>query len=73
MRWRRRDRATATTAGAGASDLAPNLKVVPSGYDTAFVFSGGGNLGSIQVGMLRALLGAGIVPDLLVGCSVGRR
>jgi NTE family protein len=71
MRWRRRDRATAATAGAGASDLAPNLKVVPSGYDTAFVFSGGGNLGSIQVGMLRALLGAGIVPDLLVGCSVG--
>jgi NTE family protein len=40
-------------------------------YATAFVFSGGGNLGSIQVGMLRALLGAGIVPDLLVGASVG--
>jgi NTE family protein len=40
-------------------------------YSTAFVFSGGGNLGSIQVGMLRALLEAGVVPDLLVGSSVG--
>jgi NTE family protein len=49
----------------------PHLAVVPRRYEHAFVFSGGGNLGSIQVGMLRALLGAGIVPDLLVGCSVG--
>ncbi|MDQ3153162.1 MAG: patatin-like phospholipase family protein [Actinomycetota bacterium] len=37
----------------------------------AFILSGGGNLGSIQVGMLRALLEAGIVPDVLVGASVG--
>lgn len=40
-------------------------------YEHAFVFSGGGNLGSIQVGMVRALLEAGITPDLLVGSSVG--
>lgn len=36
-----------------------------------FVLSGGGNLGAVQVGMLRALLEHGIQPDLVVGCSVG--
>jgi NTE family protein len=38
---------------------------------TAFVLGGGGNLGSIQVGQLRALLERNIVPDVVVGCSVG--
>lgn len=38
---------------------------------TAFVLSGGGNLGAVQVGMLRALHERRIVPDLLVGTSVG--
>ncbi len=38
---------------------------------TAFVFAGGGSLGAIQVGMLRALLAAGVTPDFLVGSSVG--
>jgi NTE family protein len=38
---------------------------------TAFVLGGGGNLGSIQVGMMRALFARGIRPDLIVGCSVG--
>jgi NTE family protein len=37
----------------------------------AFVLSGGGSHGAAQVGMLRALLDAGIVPDVVVGCSVG--
>ncbi|MDH3306476.1 MAG: patatin-like phospholipase family protein [Acidimicrobiia bacterium] len=37
----------------------------------AFVLSGGGNLGAVQVGMLRALAEADVVPDLIVGCSVG--
>lgn len=37
----------------------------------AFALSGGGVLGSIQVGQLLALLEAGIVPDLLIGTSVG--
>jgi NTE family protein len=36
-----------------------------------FVLSGGGSLGAAQVGAMRALLEAGIRPDLLVGCSVG--
>ena len=38
---------------------------------TAFVLGGGGVLGSAEVGMLRALLDAGITPDLVVGTSVG--
>lgn len=38
---------------------------------TAFVFAGGGSLGAAQVGMLEALAEAGVVPDLLVGASVG--
>lgn len=38
---------------------------------TAFVLSGGGSLGSVQVGMLQALAAHGIEPDLLIGTSVG--
>ena len=37
----------------------------------AFVLGGGGNLGAVQVGMLRALVEHGITADLVVGCSVG--
>jgi NTE family protein len=37
----------------------------------AFVLGGGGVLGATQVGMLRALLEAGVRPDLVVGTSVG--
>jgi NTE family protein len=37
----------------------------------AFVLSGGGNLGAVQVGMLDALRERGIAPDFLVGTSVG--
>lgn len=38
---------------------------------TVFVLSGGANYGAVQVGMLRALFAAGIVPDAVVGASVG--
>ena len=41
------------------------------GPTTAFVLGGGGNLGAIQVGMIRALVDRGITPDVVVGCSVG--
>lgn len=37
----------------------------------AFVLGGGGVLGATQVGMLRALLEAGIRPDVILGTSVG--
>ena len=38
---------------------------------TAFVLSGGGSLGAVQVGMLQALGRHGVAPDLLLGTSVG--
>ena len=37
----------------------------------AFAFSGGGPLGAMQVGQLRALFEHGVIPDLVVGSSVG--
>jgi len=37
----------------------------------AFVLGGGGNLGSLQIGMLRALVEHGVRPDMVIGCSVG--
>lgn len=37
----------------------------------AFVLSGGGNLGALQIGMLRALAERAVVPDVVLGCSVG--
>jgi NTE family protein len=40
-------------------------------HTTAFVLSGGGSLGAVQVGMLQALSSAGVEPDLLVGTSAG--
>ncbi len=41
------------------------------GGATAFVLAGGGSLGALQVGMLKALAESRIVPDMIVGSSVG--
>src|SRR5512134_1037328 len=38
---------------------------------TAFVLSGGGNRGPIEVGALQSLLEHGIQPDFIVGTSAG--
>jgi len=38
---------------------------------TAFVLAGGGSLGAVEVGMLQALVERGVMPDLVVGSSVG--
>lgn len=38
---------------------------------TAFVLGGGGVLGAVEVGMLRALFDRGVLPDLVLGTSVG--
>ena len=38
---------------------------------TAFVLSGGASHGAVQVGMLEALAGRGVRPDLVFGASVG--
>ena len=34
---------------------------------TAFILAGGGSLGAIQVGMLRALVDYGVEADLVIG------
>jgi NTE family protein len=36
---------------------------------TAFVLAGGGSLGAVEVGMLRALAAVGLRPDFIVGAS----
>lgn len=38
---------------------------------TAFVFAGGGSLGAVEVGMLRALVERAVQADFVVGASVG--
>jgi NTE family protein len=43
----------------------------PEGRRAAFVLTGGGSLGAVQVGMMAALHERGIDPDVLVGTSVG--
>jgi NTE family protein len=48
--------------------VTPGAGTVPR---TALVLGGGGVLGAVQVGMLAALLDAGIRPDLIFGTSVG--
>lgn len=50
---------------------APRHLVSQGNARTAFVLSGGGSLGAVQVGMLQALTEAGIHPDMLIGTSVG--
>lgn len=44
---------------------------LPTAAKIAFVLGGGGRLGACEVGMLRALLERDIVPDLIVGTSIG--
>jgi NTE family protein len=43
----------------------------PGEQTVAFVLGGGGMLGANEVGMLRALVEAGIVPDMILGTSIG--
>src|SRR5882757_338425 len=50
--------------GAGSADAEASPLV-------AYVLGGGGDLGANEVGMLRALLERGILPDLIVGTSIG--
>jgi NTE family protein len=44
---------------------------MPDAGPTAFVFAGGGSLGAVEVGMLKALVAHGLGADLVVGASVG--
>jgi NTE family protein len=47
------------------------VKSLGEGMMRAFVLSGGGNRGPLEVGALQVLLERGIVPDMLVGTSAG--
>jgi NTE family protein len=61
-------------ASVSGPDMAVGGPPAPSGVGrgtTAFVLGGGGSLGAVQVGMLRALLERGIRPDFVVGTSIG--
>jgi NTE family protein len=71
-----RDGAEAVDAGDAAPVLA--AKSTPArqaaaalNYETVFVLGGGGHLGAYEVGMLKALLEAGVKPDAVLGTSVG--
>jgi predicted acylesterase/phospholipase RssA len=49
-----------------------HIRRSPQWYDyTAFVLSGGGARGALQVGAVRALLEAGVTPNVLIGTSIG--
>jgi NTE family protein len=51
--------------------LAAKARMDPGAMTRAFVLAGGGSLGAVQVGMLRALAEHGMSPDFVVGSSVG--
>ena len=78
FRLREGPRPAATPTG-GARDTCGMLGPVSPDLDdrsrarqrTAFVLSGGGSLGAVQVGMLQALAAADIQPDFLIGTSAG--
>lgn len=47
------------------------MKKIKNNLKTAFVFSGGGSLGAIETGALKALVEHNIQADLIIGTSVG--
>lgn len=61
-----------TTAGPPVGyDLTVSTDSAKPPRKIGFVLGGGGHLGANEVGMLQALLETGIVPDVIVGTSVG--
>ena len=55
----------------GPEETPGNGRPEAPAYKLAFVLSGGGSLGSVQVGCIQLLMEHGIFPDLIVGTSVG--
>jgi NTE family protein len=70
-RWGRKGRKAGKSAGATAEAGTTGPDEPDGPGPIAFVMSSGRNLGAVQIGMLRALVEHGVVPDLVVGCSVG--
>jgi NTE family protein len=56
---------------AEALSSTPSVRRSANPPKTAFVFAGGGSFGSVQVGMLRALLSHRVTADMVVGSSIG--
>lgn len=54
-----------------ASAVLDDLRDFRPEAPVAFVLGGGGVRGAYQVGMIQALLESGIVPDIIVGTSIG--
>lgn len=48
-----------------------NAMIPAAGRRVAFVLSGGGSIGAVQVGMVHALYERGIAPDFMVASSAG--
>lgn len=59
-----------SAVGVGDESRHATMKPMVSG-PIAFVLGGGGVLGAVEVGMLRALFRAGFRPDLVIGTSIG--
>ncbi len=66
-----KDQRYVTAAEQHSSDRATQHGAGPEHSKVAFVLSGGGSLGSIQVGVVEALMEQGVFPDIIVGTSVG--
>jgi NTE family protein len=63
---------TISIAAPIAADTAMGTQLaIPAAPKIGLVLSGGGSRGIAQVGVLRALEEAGIIPDFIVGTSVG--
>ena len=77
--WRRRSVLAALVLGGCALDPdedhhgadAPSVAPLPRLPRTAWVFSSGGPRGFVHAGVIKALDELGLVPDLIVGASVG--
>ncbi len=70
------DRINASSAKYGTKtnrfdELFRHVKKSKTNEKIAFVFSGGGNRGAAQIGMLKALVEHNIMPDIILGASVG--
>lgn len=66
-----KDRRETTAAEQRLSDPQIQRGATHEHSKVAFVLSGGGSLGSIQVGVVEALMEQGAYPDIIVGTSVG--
>ena len=68
---RRSETTSSSSEAAAAGGPVPVGSHSDQSRSPAFVLSGGGNLGALQVGMMYALVESGLRPGMIVGTSVG--